>query len=74
MIRCPACNGKATPGKGGLMRCQKCKGLFDFKEIASGRVEGGTHGARPDQRLIMEESGGPTGAPIRQQRQLKGGL
>ena len=74
-MKSPCCNAKTTQGKGKLRRCSKCGGAFNPAEAASGRVEGGTYDDRdPSARLRMEESGGPTGAPIRQQRKLKGGL
>lgn len=73
-MRSPCCNAKTMQGKGNLQKCSHCMGEFDPAEIASGRVEGGTHGHRPDMRLIMQEEGGPQGAPIRQVRKLKGGL
>lgn len=72
--RSHCCNAKTTDGGKGLRRCSKCGGRFDPVEIASGRIEGGTCGHRPDMRLIMEEEGGPTGAPIPMHNQLKGGL
>lgn len=73
-MRSPCCNKKSTQGKGGLRRCPACGGQFDPGEAASGRVEGGTYDdRRPDARLLMEESGGPTGR-IRHARKLKGGL
>lgn len=73
-MKSPCCNAKTNQGKGKLLRCSKCGGSFDPVEVDSGRIEGGTHGHRPDMRLIMEEEGGPSGAPIKQFRQLKGGL
>lgn len=73
-LRSPCCNAKTTEGKHGRRRCPKCGGQFDADEIASGRVEGGDYDDRdPSARLMMEESGGPTGR-IRHKRELRGGL
>lgn len=76
-MRCPACGHKSLPDRDGLLRCQSrtCGGLFDPSEISSGRVEGGTHGDRPDERAIRNESGGDKdGYAIKSHRKLKGGL
>lgn len=58
-MRCPACGKKSLPAKNGLRKCgnAECGGLFDPREIASGRIEGGTAGNRPDERLLREEAG-----------------
>ncbi len=73
-MKSPCCNAKTTQGKGKLLRCSRCGGSFDPVEIASGRIEGGTYGHRPDMRLIQEEEGGPRGSPIDMKRPLKGGF
>lgn len=74
-IKSPCCNKKPMQGSKGRLKCSVCGGEFNPVEIASGRVEGGDYDdRRPDARLIMEEEGGPRGAPIRMHRKLKGGL
>ena len=73
-MKSPCCNAKTLQGPGKLRKCSKCMGNFDPVEAASGRVEGGTHGHRPDMRLIMEEEGGPTGRIRMSPNNLKGGL
>lgn len=76
-MRCPACGAKSREDRDGLRRCQspQCGGLFDPTEIASGRVEGGDYSDRdPAARLKMQESGGPDGYAVKQNRKLKGGL
>lgn len=48
---CPACGcKKADPQKGGFFRCTRCDGLYD-----SDPSEGGDHGNRPDERMILAE-------------------
>ena len=75
-MRCPACNHKSLPDRDGLRRCQNpaCGGLFDPTEIASGRIEGGDFGHRPDERILRNESGDETGYAIKSRRKLKGWL
>lgn len=50
--RCPTCGSKSEQAKGGLFRClgDCLGGLFDRNP-----AEGGTHGTRPDQRILREE-------------------
>lgn len=73
-LRSPCCQHKTTQGRGGLLRCGKCGGAFDPREIASGCVEGGDYGRRPDERLMREESGTVDARPVRTGRKLKGGI
>ena len=48
---CPRCGGKrASTEPGGFFRCAKCDAIFDDDP-----EEGGSHGNRPDQRMLREE-------------------
>lgn len=73
-LKSPCCRAKTEQGARGLRRCCKCGGLFNPDEIASGRVEGGTHHNDPSRRMILAEEPDASHPIIGYRPGLRGGL
>lgn len=37
-IRCPICNGRGAPVKGGALKCKRCAAIYDGKPNEHGRA------------------------------------